>query len=152
VKAKIDKHQGKDSGQEGLRTLVKTHTGKTSSLRPVGYISDQFPTRGIPTTGLRLARQLSASHEKSPSHTTSLRLAREVSTSHHMSPPRTRSLRLTRQVSTSHEKSPPRTISLAPTGAWVQDARCEHRHRHVLGNDSPRYASATAGGHASSSP
>jgi hypothetical protein len=28
-------------------TLVKTHIGKTSSLRPVGYISDQSPTRGI---------------------------------------------------------------------------------------------------------
>jgi hypothetical protein len=35
---------------------VKTHTGKTSSLPPVGCISDQFPTRGTPTTSLRLAR------------------------------------------------------------------------------------------------
>jgi hypothetical protein len=35
---------------------VKTHTGKMSSLRPVGCISDQFPTRGTP--------------DKSPPHTT----------------------------------------------------------------------------------
>jgi hypothetical protein len=55
--------QGKDSGQGGVRTLVKTHTGKTSSLPPVGCISDQLPTRGTPTTSLRLARQVSASHD-----------------------------------------------------------------------------------------
>jgi hypothetical protein len=57
--------QGKDSGQGGEKILVKTHTGKTSNLWPVGCISDQFPTRGTPTTSLRLAREVSASHEKS---------------------------------------------------------------------------------------
>jgi hypothetical protein len=36
-------------------------------LRPVGCIFDQFPTRGTPTTSLRLAREVSASHEKSGS-------------------------------------------------------------------------------------
>jgi hypothetical protein len=51
--------------------LVKTHTGKTSSLWPVGCISDQFPTKGTPTTSLRLARQVCASHDKSPPRTTS---------------------------------------------------------------------------------
>jgi hypothetical protein len=45
--------------------MVKTHTGKTSSLRLVGCISDQFPTRGTPTTSLRLAQQVSTSHDKS---------------------------------------------------------------------------------------
>jgi hypothetical protein len=59
--------------------VVKTHTGKTSSLRPVGCISDQFPTKGIPTTSLRLAQEVSATHDKSPPHTTSLRLARPPS-------------------------------------------------------------------------
>jgi hypothetical protein len=34
-----------------------THTGKTSSLWPVGCISDHFPTRGTPTTSLRLTRE-----------------------------------------------------------------------------------------------
>jgi hypothetical protein len=48
-------------------TLVKTHTGKTSSLRPVGCISDQFPTTGIPATSLHLTRQVSVSHDKSGS-------------------------------------------------------------------------------------
>jgi hypothetical protein len=60
--------QGKDLGQGGERTLVKTLTDKTSSLRPVGCISDQFPTRGKAsprTTSLRLARHVSASHDKS---------------------------------------------------------------------------------------
>jgi hypothetical protein len=57
--------QGKDSGQGGEKTLVKTHTSKMFSLWPVGSISDQFPTRGTPTTSLRLARQVSASHDKS---------------------------------------------------------------------------------------
>jgi hypothetical protein len=71
--------QGQDSGWRRLRTLVKTHTGKTSSLRPVGCIFDQFPTKGIPTTSLRLARQVFASHEKSPPCTRSLRLARPPS-------------------------------------------------------------------------
>jgi hypothetical protein len=55
--------------------LVKTYTGKTSSLLPVGCVSDQFPTRGTPTTSLHLA-------QKSLPHTKSLRLAREVSASH----------------------------------------------------------------------
>jgi hypothetical protein len=59
--------QGQDSRRGGLRTPIKTHTGKTSSLRPVGCISDQFPTRGILTTSLRLAH-------KSPPRTTSPRL------------------------------------------------------------------------------
>jgi hypothetical protein len=45
--------------------LVETHTGKTSSLWPVGCITDQFPTKGTPTTSLRLARQVSTSHDKS---------------------------------------------------------------------------------------
>jgi hypothetical protein len=71
VKAKIDNVEGKDSGQGGEKTLVKTHTSKTSSLRPVDCISDQFPTRGIPTTSLCLARQVSTSHDKSPPRTRS---------------------------------------------------------------------------------
>jgi hypothetical protein len=54
--------------------LTKTNTGKTSGLWPVGCISDQFPTRGIPTTSLRLARQVSASHDKSLPRMTTLRL------------------------------------------------------------------------------
>jgi hypothetical protein len=57
--------QGKDTGKGGEKTLVKTLTGKTSSLWPVGCISDQFPTRGTPTTSLRLARQVQ-SRDKSP--------------------------------------------------------------------------------------
>jgi hypothetical protein len=83
--------------------MVKTHTGKTSNLWPVGCISDQFPTRGTPTTSLRLARQVSA--------TTSLRLAQEV--------PTTRSLRLARQVSTTRSLRLARGVS-APTGTWAQ--------------------------------
>jgi hypothetical protein len=71
--------QGQDSRRGGLRTLVKTHTGKTSSLRLVGCISDQFPKRGIPMTSLCLARQISASHEKSTPRTTSIHLARPPS-------------------------------------------------------------------------
>jgi hypothetical protein len=55
-----------------MQIFVKTLTSKTSSLQPVGCISDQFPTRGT------LAREVSASHEKSPPHTRSLRLARQV--------------------------------------------------------------------------
>jgi hypothetical protein len=55
-----------------MQIFMKTLTGKTSSLLPVGFTSDQFPTRGT------LARQVSASHEKSPPRTTSLRLARRV--------------------------------------------------------------------------
>jgi hypothetical protein len=47
--------QGKDLGQGGVKTLVKTHTGKTSSLRLVGCISDQFPTRRTLMTSLHLA-------------------------------------------------------------------------------------------------
>jgi hypothetical protein len=38
--------------REGMQIFVKTLTGKTTSLRPGGCISDQFPTRG---TRLRLA-------------------------------------------------------------------------------------------------
>jgi hypothetical protein len=110
VKAKID-NVGQDSRRGGVRTPVKTHTGKTSSLRPVGSISDQFPTRGIPPTSLRLARQVSASHYKYPPRTTSLHLARGVSALHEKSPPRTRSLRFARDISVSHEKSQPRTRS-----------------------------------------
>jgi hypothetical protein len=55
--------------------LVKTHTGKTSSLRPVGCISDQLPARRTVTTSLRLAREVFASHDKSSPRMTSLRLA-----------------------------------------------------------------------------
>jgi hypothetical protein len=77
--------------REGMRIFVKTLTGKTPSLWPGGYISDQFPTRG---TRLRLARQVSASHYKPLPRTTSLRLARQASASHDKSPPRTRSLHL----------------------------------------------------------
>jgi hypothetical protein len=51
----------------GMQIFVKTLTGKTSSLYPVGCVSDQFPTRGT------LTRQVSASHDKSPPRTTSLR-------------------------------------------------------------------------------
>jgi hypothetical protein len=50
--------------KEGMQIFVKTLTGKTSSLRPGGCIPDLFPTRG---TRLRLARQVSASHDKSGS-------------------------------------------------------------------------------------
>jgi hypothetical protein len=70
--------QDKDSGQGGERTLVKTHTGKMSSLRPVGCVSDQLPTRGTPTRSLCLAREVSASRDKSLPRTRSFRLAREV--------------------------------------------------------------------------
>jgi hypothetical protein len=45
---------------------------------------------------------------------------RQVSASHEKSPSRTKSLRLARQVSTSHDKSPPRITRPAPTSAWVQ--------------------------------
>jgi hypothetical protein len=62
----------------------------------------------------------------------------------------------TRQVSPSHDKSPPHTRSPAPTGAWARthdtSPRCEHHRRHMWGYDSPRHASTTAGGHASSLP
>jgi hypothetical protein len=61
--------------REGMQIFVKTLTGKTPSLWPVGCISDQFPTRG---TRLRLARQVSASHGKSPPRMTSLHFARQV--------------------------------------------------------------------------
>jgi hypothetical protein len=63
------------SGQGGERTLVKTNNGKTCSLRPVGCITNQFPTKGTPTTSLRLAREVSASHDEPP-------LARQASASH----------------------------------------------------------------------
>jgi hypothetical protein len=104
--------------------MVKTHSGKTSSLQPVGCISDQFPTRGIPRK-LRIAREVSASHDKSPPHTTSLHLAREVSA--------------------SHQKSGP---------GWHvgPGAQREHHHRRAWRNDSPRHAGTTAGSHASCSP
>jgi hypothetical protein len=99
------------------------HLGKTSSLRPVGCISNQFPTRGIPTTSLRLAREVFVSHEKSPPRTTSLYLTREVSAS----------LNLPR----------------APTGAWAMahsaSPRLEHHRRRMWGNDSPRHANTTVG-------
>jgi hypothetical protein len=49
-------------------------------------------------------------------------------------------------VSASHDKSPP------PTGAWARmhgtSPRREHHHRRVWGDNSPRHASTTAGGHA----
>jgi hypothetical protein len=48
--------------REAMQIFGKTITGKTPSLWPGGCISDQFPTRG---TRLRLARQVSASHDKS---------------------------------------------------------------------------------------
>jgi hypothetical protein len=51
-----------------MHIFVKTLTVKTSSLRPGGCITDQFPTRG---TSLRLTRQVWASHDKSPPRTTS---------------------------------------------------------------------------------
>jgi hypothetical protein len=90
----------------------KTHTGKTSSPRPAGCISDQFPTRGIPTTSLCLAREVSTSHDKSL--------------------PCTRSLRLAPQVSASLDLPP------APTGAWARAhdvcLRREHHHRRMRGN------------------
>jgi hypothetical protein len=47
-----------------MQIFVKTLTGKTHSLWPGGYISDQFPTRG---TSPRLARQVFTSHDKSGS-------------------------------------------------------------------------------------
>jgi hypothetical protein len=106
-------------------TLVKTHTCKTSSLWPVGCISDQFPTRGIRTTSLCLARQVSASHDKSLPRKTSLLLAREVSA--------------------SHEKSDP-GLHVGP------DERHEHHHRRAWRNNSPRHVGTTAGNHASISP
>jgi hypothetical protein len=117
--------QGKDSGQ-GVRVVVKIHTGKTSSLQLVGCISDQFPTRGTPTTSLCLTRKVSASHDKSLPRAKSLRLARQVSASHDKSLPCATSLHLAWEVSTLHEKSPPRTTSPAPTGAWVRRATKAH--------------------------
>jgi hypothetical protein len=51
-----------------MQIFVKTLTGKTTSLRPGGCISDQFPTRG---TRFRLTRQVSASHDKSLPRTAS---------------------------------------------------------------------------------
>jgi hypothetical protein len=62
------------------RVLVKTHTGKTFGLQPVGCISDQFPTRGIPMTSLRLARQVSTSHNHPPAPTGTWAMARGAST------------------------------------------------------------------------
>jgi hypothetical protein len=47
--------------REGMQIFVKTLTDKTPSLWPGGCIPDQFPTRGT------LARQVSASHDKSSS-------------------------------------------------------------------------------------
>jgi hypothetical protein len=65
--------EGQDSRRGGLRTHVKTITGKTSCSRPVGSISNQFPTRWTPseqsppsTTSLRLTRQAARSHEQFP--------------------------------------------------------------------------------------
>jgi hypothetical protein len=101
--------------------LVETHTGKTSSLRLVACISDQFPTKETPTTSLRLARQVSASHDKSPSRMTGLRLAR--------------------QVSASHEKS-------GPDWHMSPDAQHKRHHRRAWRYDSPRRAGTTAGSHA----
>jgi hypothetical protein len=88
--------QGQDSRRGRLRTLVKTHTGKTSRFRPVGSISDQFPTRGIP-------RQVSASHDKSPPRPTSLCLAWQVSASHKLPPTPTGAWAMTRNTSLRHE-------------------------------------------------
>jgi hypothetical protein len=51
-----------------MQIFIKTLTGKTPSLWLGGGISDQFPTRG---TYLRLTRQVSALHDKSPPRTTS---------------------------------------------------------------------------------
>jgi hypothetical protein len=120
-----------------MKTPVKTHTGKTTCFRPVGSISDQFPTRWIPD-------------DKSPPRATSLCLARQVSASRNKSLPRTTSLRLARQVSASHELPP--TL----TGVWAvtrgTSLRHEHLHHNAWGNDSPRHANAPAGGHASSWP
>jgi hypothetical protein len=76
--------QGKDSRQGGEGTLVKTHTGKMFSLWPVGCISDQFPTRGTPTTSLRLA-QVCSRLVRGPRHTTRapppMRMEERISTS-----------------------------------------------------------------------
>jgi hypothetical protein len=74
VKVKIDNVKSKDSVRGGPRTPIKTLTGKTPSLRPDGSISDSSLLEGPPPRSLRLARQLSASHEKSPSRASSSRL------------------------------------------------------------------------------
>jgi hypothetical protein len=75
--------QGQDSRRGGLRTLVKTHTGKKSSLRPVGSISDQFPDKSLPrTTSLHLAVQVSASYELSPALTSAWAITHGVILGH----------------------------------------------------------------------
>jgi hypothetical protein len=80
--------EGQDSRRGGLRTSIKTITGKTSCFQPVGSISNQFSTRGSPseqslprTTSLRLARQVYTPHNKSPPRTTSRSFARAATVS-----------------------------------------------------------------------
>jgi hypothetical protein len=83
-------------------------------------------------TSLHLARQVSASHDKSPLRTTSLRFTRQVSASHDKSPPRTTSLRLARQVSASHDKSPPPTSTWAQThGSGEATNACEEANLYI---------------------
>jgi hypothetical protein len=91
-------------------TLVKTHTIKTSSLRPVDCISDRFPTRGTPTTSLCLAQQVSASHEKSgPGWHVGLDSQREH---HHRRVWRNDSPRHAGTIAGSHASSSPPTRAL----------------------------------------
>jgi hypothetical protein len=59
-----EEEDGKAKSRTSARRAVLKGADATSSLRPVGCISDQFPTRGTPTTSLCLARQVSASHKK----------------------------------------------------------------------------------------
>jgi hypothetical protein len=89
--------EGQDSRRGGPRAPFKTIIGKTSCSRPVGSVSNQFPTRGTP-------------FEQSPPRITSHHLARQIFASHDKCPPRTGSFHLAQQVSASHEKFPRRGV------------------------------------------
>jgi hypothetical protein len=97
--------------------VVKTHTGKTSSLRPIGCISDQFPLEGP--------------HDKSPPRTRSLRLAREVSASHEKSPPRTTNPALTGAWAQMHGTSTTTDAhgGMVPDAMQVQQLAAMHASR-----------------------
>jgi hypothetical protein len=49
VKAKIDNMKAKIQDKEDQRPLSRPSLAKTACSRPIGNISDQFPTRGTPS-------------------------------------------------------------------------------------------------------
>jgi hypothetical protein len=93
-------------------TPVKTITSKTYYSRPVGSLSDQFPTRGNPS-------------EQSPPRTTSIRLMRQAARSHKQSPPPTK-VWATPRGTTSRRKHLHRD-------AWGTDSLCHATHKLAAG-------------------